>query len=258
MAILPAFAPVSSAPSLPDTTEQIAPHRHGPIVDRQEHGDGTVASSNWSGYAVKGSSFTSVEGSWIVPTVKCSSGYQYASFWVGIDGYSSGSVEQTGTDSDCSGGKPHYYAWYEFYPYRSYTFPSLDIKPGDLMSAKVVYNGSEFTIAIRDVTTGRTSSKSATLPGAKRSSAEWIAEAPCCTGRGGILPLADFGTVLLGGDSTGVTGTNKAADSSTSGPIGAFSTIEEITMEKRQAGKEAIPSGLSGDGTSFSVTWAAK
>jgi hypothetical protein len=33
-----------------------------------------------------------------------------------------------------------------------------------------------------------------------------IAEARCCTSGGGILPLADFHTVLFGEDSTGVTG----------------------------------------------------
>lgn len=33
------------------------------------------------------------------------------------------------------------------------------------------------------------------LPGAARSSAEAIAEAPCCTAGGGILPLTNFGTV---------------------------------------------------------------
>jgi len=28
----------------------------------------------------------------------------------------SDSVEQTGTDSDCDGGSPGYYGWYEMYP----------------------------------------------------------------------------------------------------------------------------------------------
>jgi hypothetical protein len=257
IAILPAFAQVSSAPPTPDTTEKIAPRQHRPIRDRQEHGDGTSTSSNWSGYAVTGSSFTSAKGSWIVPKATCSSGYQYAAFWVGIDGYTSSSVEQTGTDSDCSGSTPQYYAWYEFYPNPSFEITSLAIKPGDLISAKVVYSGSEFTITITDVTTGKSFSKRATVRGAQRSSAEWIAEAPCCTARGGILPLADFGTVLFGEDSTGVTGTNNATDSSTNGPIGSFPTIEEITMARGSL-KEAIPSALSSDGTSFSVTWAAK
>ncbi|MGC9946754.1 MAG: G1 family glutamic endopeptidase [Bryobacteraceae bacterium] len=255
IAILPAFAQVSSAPT---DMEKVAPRQHRPIKDRVEHGDGTSTSTNWSGYAVLGTSFTSAKASWTVPTAKCSSGDQYAAFWVGIDGYSSSTVEQTGTDSDCVGKNPSYYAWYEFYPHPSFEIGSLSIKPGDQMSASVTYSGSEFTITIEDVTTGKSYTKSSTVSGAARSSAEWIAEAPCCTARGGILPLADFGTVLFGEDSTGVGGTNYATDSATSGPISAFSSIEEITMDSSAGAKEAVPTSLSGDGTSFSVTWFSK
>ena len=177
---------------------------------------------------------------------------------MGIDGYSANTVEQTGTDSDWSGKTPQYYAWYEFYPNPSFEITSLTIKPGDHMSAKVAFSSSKFTITIEDVTTGKTFTKSATVSAAQRTSAEFIAEAPCCTGSGGILPLADFGTVLFGDDNTSVTGSCNAKDSSTNGPIGTFpaSAIQEITMEKNSV-KEAIPSKLSSDGTSFSVAWAA-
>jgi len=218
-----------------------------------DHGDGTVTSSNWSGYAVTGTAFTKAEGSWIVPKATCS-GTAYASFWVGIDGYNSGTVEQTGTDSDCSGGSPVYYAWYEFYP----AFPvnlGMTIKPGDHMSAKVVYSGSKFTVTIENVTTGKSFSKSSTVAHAKRSSAEWIAEAPSSGST--VLPLADFTEVLFGKDHTGVTGTCDATDSAKSGAVGVFPTIEEITMEAGGV-KKAIPANLSSDGTSFSVTWHHK
>ena len=108
---------------------------------------------------------------------------------------------------------------------------------------------------ITNRTAGKTFRKSATVTNAKRSSAEWIAEAPCCTAGGGILPLSNFGTILFGENNTGVTGTAHAVDGTTSGPIGAFSKIKAIIMEKKSV-QEAIPSGLSSDGTSFSVAWA--
>jgi hypothetical protein len=240
--------------------ETPSPRQHRPIRDRVDHGDGTSTSTNWSGYAVLGTSFTSAKGSWKVPTATCTTGDQYAAFWVGIDGYQSNSdtVEQTGTDSDCDGKNPSYYAWYEFYPKGSFNIGSLTIKPGDEMSASVTYNGSEFTITIEDVTTGKSFSKSATVASAKRSSAEWIAEAPCCTASDGILPLADFGTVLFGKDSTGVSTTDNATDSTTNGDIGSFSSIEQINMAKKNGTKEATTSALSSDGTSFSVVWLAK
>jgi hypothetical protein len=257
-AILPAFAQVSSVPASSETTERLAPRQHRPILDRVEHGDGTSTSTNWSGYAVTGTAFTTAVASWIVPPATCSSGDQYAAFWVGLDGYSSGTVEQTGTDSDCVGKNPSYYAWYEFYPNPSFDIASMTITPGDHMEAEVVYSGSEFTVTIKDVTTGKAYKKSSTVSGATRSSAEWIAEAPCCTSRGGILPLSDFGTVLFGKDSTGVAKTNVAVDSTTTGVIGAFGTIEEITMATSGGTPEAVPSALSSDGSSFSVTWASQ
>ena len=46
-------------------------------------------STNWSGYAVTGNRFTSVSASWTEPTAKCS-GTAYSSFWVGLDGDTSG------------------------------------------------------------------------------------------------------------------------------------------------------------------------
>ena len=46
--------------------------------------------------------YTSVSASWTQPG-SCSGGDQYAAFWVGLDGYSSSSVEQTGSEVDCIG-----------------------------------------------------------------------------------------------------------------------------------------------------------
>ena len=44
--------------------------------------------------------FTDVKGSWTQPTATCTNKTAYSSFWVGLDGYNSNSVEQIGTDSD--------------------------------------------------------------------------------------------------------------------------------------------------------------
>jgi hypothetical protein len=220
--------------------------------------DYSVESENWSGYAVTGSSFTQAKGSWTVPTVYCSSTpNSYSSFWVGLDGYSSTTVEQIGTDSDCNGKTPSYYAWYEFYPQGSYLI-NLTISPGNQISAQVSYSGNEFTVTITNETTGKSFSKTTTVPGAKRSSAEWIAEAPCCTRGGGILPLSEFGTVSFGGDYTGVSGSNDATDAATSGAIGGFSSAQEIVMATSKGAEEALPSAVSPDGSSFTVAWQSE
>jgi len=217
LASSPAFAQVPGGRSSLPETAAVSLRQHAPMKFHGLRPDGTVESENWSGYAVTGSAFTSAQGSWTVPSVDCDkTPNTYGSFWVGIDGYSSDTVEQTGTDSDCDGENPDYYAWYEFYPAASVLISGISVSPGDQMSAEVTYNGSEFKVEITNETTGQSFSKSKSVSGAKRSSAEWITEAPCCTARGGILPLSDFGTVFLGVDYTGVGGTDDAADASAS------------------------------------------
>jgi hypothetical protein len=263
LACLPAFAQValSQDPSASQApSAKIARRQLGPIRNLRESTGGTAASDNWSGYAVLGSSFTSAKASWIVPSAVCKigSGEEYSAFWVGLDGYSSGTVEQTGTLSDCLGPFPVYYAWYEFYPNPMYEVPVL-IAPGNVMSASVVYNGSEFTVTITNVSTGQSYTTSSTVAGAARSSAEWITEAPCCTSSGGILPFSDFGTVDFGADYTSQTGTNSATDSTNSGTIGSFGSanIEQITKVASTTSPQiSTCSILSSDGTSFTCTYA--
>jgi hypothetical protein len=157
-----------------------------------------VTSSNWAGYVATGSNgtFTSVSSNWTEPVGHCNgAGGKYAAFWVGIDGYTSQTVEQIGSEVDCSGFLPRYYAWYEVYPGVAVNFTN-PVSPGDQFTGTVTYTApSTFNLVIKDNTKGWTQSKSATLANAARSSAEAIAEAPCCTAGGGILPLTDFGTV---------------------------------------------------------------
>ncbi|MFY9676436.1 MAG: G1 family glutamic endopeptidase [Terriglobales bacterium] len=262
LASLASLALAQSRPEASPATEAMAPRQHAPM---RLHGnglatDGSVTSENWSGFAATGSAFTSAKASWIVPTATCSkTPNTYSSFWVGLDGYSSSTVEQTGTDSDCSGTSARYYAWYEFYPAASTEITSVPVSPGNKMSASVTYSGSTFTVTITNVTTGKSYSKSGRVSGAQRSSAEWIAEAPCCTRSGGILPLADFGTVDFGSDYTGVSGTNDATDGAISGPISSFgSSVFSITMVSASGADEAVPSALSSDGTSFDVVWKSE
>jgi hypothetical protein len=227
-------------------------YTHAPRI-KEKNGN----SLNWAGYAVNGSagSVADVKGSWVVPAVTCNGGTQYSSFWVGIDGYSSSTVEQTGTDSDCSSGSPRYYAWYEFYPKPSFKITSMTVHPGDNMSAEVKYTGKgQFTVTITDVTTGKSFSKSAKVNSAQRSSAEWIAEAPWS---GGVLPLANFGVATFGVDYTGIASTNYATVNGISGSMGSFGSLESTTMVNNNGNVKAQPSSVSADGTSFSVQWAS-
>ena len=224
------------------------------------HSVTTTASTNWGGFAATGpkGSVSDVKGSWIVPSIHgtCpSSKAEYSSFWVGIDGFNSNSVEQSGTDSDCQGGSPSYYAWYEFFPHPSFVISSLSISPGDVMFAEVKHTSTGFHLTLTDVTTGHTFTKSSTVKAA-RSSAEWIAEAPSSIG--GVLPLADFGSVSFGMDYTNVTSTCVATISGTTGAIGSFAHVDSITMINNAGTMDkATPSSLTSDNSSFTVSWVS-
>ncbi|MBC3841519.1 hypothetical protein GXW82_18240 [Streptacidiphilus sp. 4-A2] len=143
----------------------------------------TVTSDNWSGYAATGSTYTSVSTTFTQPAVNCSSGDGYSSFWVGLDGYSSSSVEQTGTEADCSGGVASYSAWYEMYPAYPVTYGN-NVEPGDVITETVSYSSNTYTLTLKDSTEGWTKTTTKRESGLSRSSAEVVAEAPysggCC------------------------------------------------------------------------------
>jgi hypothetical protein len=195
-------------------------------------------SSNWSGYSAINGRYTSVSARWTQPAAKCTSQTTYSSFWVGLDGDGSSTVEQTGTSADCSGGSPRYYAWYEMYP----KFPtnlSIAVRPGDSMTGTVTTDGKgRFTLTIHNNTTGGNFTTTQTLKRARLASAEAIAEAPSSSG--GVLPLTNFGTVSF--SAVTVNGV----------PIGTFNP-DRIDMVSGGVTK-AQTSALSG-GTSFSVAW---
>lgn len=178
-----------------------------------------VYSSNWSGYAAvtdlrspQANSVSSVSGNWVVPAVTGSTN-AYSVVWVGIDGYSSRSVEQIGTEQDTlQGGGTFYRAWYEMYPAPPVTIP-ITINPGDSISASVVYDQVQqaFVLSITDTTTPGSFSTIQTLAGAQRSSAEWIVEAPLAS-FGKVLPLANFGHADFSGASATINGVTGPID----------------------------------------------
>jgi len=201
-------------------------------------GVGNSTSANWSGYAATGGGFTSVGADWTEPGVTCRSQTTYASFWVGLDGDGSNTVEQIGTEADCSGGRPVYSAWYEMFPSGPVDIPG-SISPGDAMHATVVSGGGgSFTLTIDDRTKNWSHSYVQHLNNPALASAEVIAEAP--SDAGGVLPLSDFGTVAF----TGATANGASLSSFHPDPI---------TMANGGTTK-ATPGPLSGSGA-FTVTW---
>ena len=127
--------------------QSASPSKSNPGHGKKPSG-GVQTSQDWAGYAVTGTTFSNVAGSWTQPTATCPKNQvQQAAFWVGIDGYSASdpTVQQIGTDSDCTkgkgkkGGGPNYYAWYQLYPQSVVVLPtsSYPVTKGDAISASV-------------------------------------------------------------------------------------------------------------------------
>ena len=137
-----------------------APNVRGPIQGK--HGRVTSTSSNWSGYDVTGGGATHVTGTWVQPTVQSCDRREnsWSSPWVGIDGDTSNTVEQVGTDSDCSHGVPTYYAWWEMYPKGVVTISAiawlfLKLASESELKQRLIEEGHDPALASRAVRYGR-------------------------------------------------------------------------------------------------------
>jgi hypothetical protein len=212
----------------------------GPPIIRVRQG----TSTNWSGYAASGApgSFTNVAATWTQPAVSCTSQNTYSSYWVGLDGYNSSTVEQIGTEADCTNGAPRYYAWYETYPRPSYLAP-ITVTPSHTYSASVTAGArGSYVLTLTDVTASKPFTTTQKLNQAKAASAEVVVEAPWS---GGVLPLANYGTVGFTGSKANNVG------------IGTFANVDPITMVNPY-GMKSTPSAFTDAAKqNFSAHWSA-
>ena len=226
----------------PAGVEQPAPQN----PTRPSTGTGPAASlfstsSNWSGYAASGNNFTSVTGTWTVPTVSGQISGADAT-WVGIGGIDTRDLIQAGTQATVNGGSVEYDAWIEMLPASSRPV-SLTVNPGDSVTVTITQkSGNNWAIDMTNNTTGGRYNTTVQYT-STNSSAEWVQEAPS-VGRG-TIPLDDFGTLTF-------TGATAVRDGHTMdlNALGA----QAITMINGSRQPLATPSVIGGDGTSFSVT----
>ena len=204
-----------------------------------------TTSLNWSGYAATNSTFSDVKGSWVQPAATCNGKSTFASFWLGLDGDGSSTVEQIGTEADCAKGKPVYYAWWELFPGPSRPIGLFTVTPGATYTAEVKVVAGDLTLTIsgggnQPFSLG-TGTGSASL-----SSAELIAEAPSMCTKSGCheLALTDFGTVSFSGASVNGSAIDDPAWN-----------LDPLTMVTGNGTVKAVPSGLDPTGSAFSVTW---
>ena len=202
-----------------------------------------VPSTNWAGYAARGPwhAFRTVAARWVQPRAFCGPLHTYSAFWVGLDGFGSGTVEQVGTSVDCSSGRPVSYAWYEMYPQLPHFLP-VPVWAGNHIAASVTHTrNGRFALFLRNLSTGRHALVMQEMPYARLASAEVIAEAPLAGSRRSVLPLANFRQVSF---------TNAIANGRV---MSAFHPVRLMMMAGRSVVKAQTSDMLRGTG--FSVTW---
>lgn len=215
------------------------------------------SSSNWSGYVgatniahPQAGSVSAVTGTWLIPSLHATSNTTYSASWIGIDGFSNGTVEQIGTAQNWVNGKQQNYIWFEMYPNGAYQIVGFPANNGDKITAWINYIGSGvFQMTIENVTRKvyfTVPYSYTTNTSAQRSCAEWIMEAP--SSNTGILPLANFGTETF---------TNcRATIGGVTAPIlnNRWQNVE-ILMDTTSRVVKAAPSKIYGSGQSFIVNW---
>lgn len=194
-----------------EATVQCNSHPHISVTGGSTDSQGNataVFSQNWSGYAVPAPSnktFNHVSGSWIVPEVTVSTLGETAFVfnWVGMDGFTSSTVEQIGTAAAIDGTTNEivYFAWFEFFP-AGLQFLNLAIHPKDKIHASVTYDSehNKFLLYMKNLTTDKDVRAEGVSPNALRNSAEFIVEAPSIVNPDGtftIEPLAKFDKALF-------------------------------------------------------------
>ena len=178
------------------------------------------SSSNWSGYEATGGTFTSVSGTWTVPSVSATTTGADAT-WVGVGGIDTRDLIQAGTQATVQGGEIQYEAWIEMLPASSRQI-SLTVSPGDSVTVAITQQaGNNWTIDMKNNTTG------------------------AHYGTTGTLPLDDFGTLSF-------TRASAVRDGKTMDlkALGA----QAITMINGARQPLATPSVVGSDGGSFSIT----
>jgi len=226
-----------------------SPHS-GSTAPKHKFGRGT--STNWSGYAIDGTGATRVIGTWTQPAAVCSPGENsWSSPWVGIDGNNSNTVEQIGTDTDCSNGQPFYYAWYEMYP-KSLVLINMPVTPGNTFTGEVTYASGSFTLKLTNLSTGRSFTTVQRSKRAQRTSVEWVMEGPSS---GLLTHFSTNGanTIPFSGAAQSISGKTGNISSFTGG---SSTNPESITMVgQKGATTRAQPTAIGSGGASFNVNW---
>ena len=203
--------------------------------------------------ATGATTFACVEAIWTQPKVRCrGSSQQEAVYWVGLGGYDHHSLVQIGTESICFGGVAQAAAWHESLPRETYAIRApLKIAVGDRIWGQVRSLGKgRYRMTLVDLTSAKILSIQVVNKTLRRTSAEWIVEAPTggCPLACRTLKMPDFKTIHFEGAWLSLGGVRRRM-------VGSkfVHSDEMIVASDGRTRSEVTATGK--DGTSFDVHW---
>ena len=234
----------SVTPSVPTSTPTSTPAPTNPNGNATETSSISDTTENWAGYVSTGGSYTTISGSWKVPSVVASTDPVAAdATWIGIGGDTSDDLIQVGTQNAVEDGQVTPGSFYEQLPNTSQPIPNLTVSAGDTITASIKeVAAGEWSISIEDVTNGDSYTNTVAY-NSSESSAEWVEEAP--SDGNAIIPLDEFGSVAFTGGSTTENGNTVSI---------AGSSAQALTMDNEEGQALATTSALDSSGDGFVVT----
>lgn len=208
----------------------------------------------YAGYAatnlVSVTTYQKVTGSWTVPPASCSPGENSASaVWVGMtsDASNQSLLAQLGTDTECQGGIPQYFMWWEMFPAPSVPL-NRPLHAGDTATASVTFQQGNFQLSIDVPQEGVHFSITKAGNVSDTSIAECIVEAPTiidnlATNQGHVAPLTNFGQVSV------------LCQLNNSEPIAVGPQDVLYQMQTNAGIPKATTSTLDQTGSRFTVQW---
>lgn len=270
------FAPAGAAAASTPAPATISAHRHpsariatdfpsprisAPLPPRVARFSSGVSGSsyNWAGYAQSAptGTFSAVTGTFQVPTVENSSdSEEFSAQWLGIGGYSDGTLIQAGVEADNLQGTAFYRAWTEVLPQDEHPL-SMKIDAGDTIRVTIAETAkNSWTMTVADMSTGAESSRKVHYK-SSGASAEAILERPCiespCNSLSDLANLAPTTAVTF--DQL-LTSTSRPSSSPTYEPFmvsPADATLQDIVMLDDNGDVIATPSNADSEGDGFTV-----
>lgn len=246
------------------------PLEHPPAPSPVRDVVATVKGSNsqdWGGYVVYAgtTTVTVAAGSWVVPNITTTCGLsrttQEAQLWTGLGGWNATGSEEAGVTLECLHGQASYQTFYAYYQNGTVVdgsdFGEVTIHPGNDVSVVVQYvptDQMEFTLT--DNSTGKTQTITLVLVPSQVSldSADWLLGTLANESYRYPLP-PDMGSLHSGYDWTGNDATDRATIGGSSGALGSWGTIFNVTLDNKTT-KEVLFEPIGGiveSGTSFTL-----